>query len=399
MVFDVCIIGGGIVGLATGYKLLLQQPGLKLCIVEKEAAIAQHQTGHNSGVIHSGIYYKPGSAKALNCTNGYKQMVEFCQTNNIAHDICGKLIVATNEEEIPRLRELQDRGVANGLKQLALIQASEIKRYEPHAAGLAALYVPQAGITDYKLVAQKLAELIRGMGGTIELGFKVQQIKTQNGEKHIANRKQNIQAKVLVNCAGLYCDKIATMDGLEPGIQIIPFRGEYYELKDNKTELVRNLIYPVPDPEFPFLGVHFTRMIGGGVEAGPNAVLAFQREGYRKGQVNVGELAETLSYSGFLKIAQKHWRYGMGEMYRSYSKAAFVQSLQKLVPEVTEADVTYHGSGVRAQACDRDGKLLDDFYIKESEQSVHVLNAPSPAATASLAIGDTIAEKVATKLV
>jgi len=394
----VLIAGGGIVGLATAYQLLQQQPGCRLIVLEKEHELARHQTGHNSGVIHSGIYYRPGSLKAQNCINGYRQLLAFCEQNNIPYERCGKIIVATRPAERPALRTLYERGLANGLTGIKMLRKEELPDYEPHVSGLEGIYVPQTGIIDYRQVALALAERIREAGGQIFTGKKVEQVQERHHALVVHTQEEEYSARVFVNCAGLYSDKLALQCFTDLQVRIVPFRGEYYKLRKEKEHLVRNLIYPVPDPAFPFLGVHFTRMIGGGVEAGPNAVLAFRREGYRKTDVSWSELAETLAWPGFRKVAVKYWRTGLEEMYRSYSKAAFTRALQKLIPEVTEADLEAGGAGVRAQACHRNGTLLDDFLILENAHMVHVCNAPSPAATSSLSIGQHVAEKVLHKI-
>lgn len=398
MNFDVVIVGAGIVGLTTAYRLLQQQPDISIAIFDKEQAVAQHQTGHNSGVIHSGIYYKPGSLKAENCLRGYNMMLEFCKTYDIEHELCGKVIVATDEAEHERLLSILERGQANGLTDLALVDDKTLKELEPKVNGISGIHVPQTGIINYTAVSNKLAELIQQQGAKLFLGEAVVRLKTQDKITTVTSTKRQVQCKTLVNCAGLYSDKIALMEGPDPDIRIVPFRGEYYHLTKAAEPLVRNLIYPVPDPAFPFLGVHFTRMIEGGVEAGPNAVLAFKREGYTNTEFDVNELGETLAWPGFQKVAAKYWRTGMGELYRSFSKTAFTNALQKLIPEIQEQHLVKGNAGVRAQACDREGNLLDDFSIHETEQNIHVLNAPSPAATSSLSIGSTIAEKVINKL-
>jgi (S)-2-hydroxyglutarate dehydrogenase len=397
--YDVIIVGGGIVGLATGLKTLESNPALKLLIIEKEPAVALHQTGNNSGVIHSGLYYKPGSLKARNCIDGYNLLIDFCNRNQVPYDLCGKIVVATEETELPLLKNLYERGAQNGLKNFRMLKAEELKEYEPHVAGLAGFFVPQTGIVDYKLVAEKYAELIRKNGGTIVLGETVQEVKASGTNSIVITSKNEYQAKLIINCAGLYSDKIARLTSENVNVKIIPFRGEYYKLKTEKEYLVKNLIYPVPDPNFPFLGVHFTRMMKGGVEAGPNAVLAFSREGYKKSDINLSELAESLAWPGFQRVAKKYWKTGLGEMYRSFSKAAFTKALQKLIPEIQQNDLVEGGAGVRAQACDRTGGLVDDFLIIEEARAINVCNAPSPAATSSLSIGKTVAELALKKLV
>lgn len=388
---DVIIIGGGIVGLATALQLKNTNPQLKLLLIEKEDELAKHQTGNNSGVIHSGLYYKPGSLKATNCIRGYHLMIDFCRANAIPFDLCGKIVVATEEKELPLMENLYKRGEQNGLKNLKRLRKEELKEYEPHVMGLAGIFVPQTGIVDYKLVALKYGELIQRMNGEIKFGEKVLDIQTASDHSLVVTQKTSYKAKLVINCAGLYSDKVARMTVPKLNVKIIPFRGEYFKLKKEKEYLVKNLIYPVPDPNFPFLGVHYTRMAKGGVEAGPNAVLAFQREGYKKSQINLSELGETLAWPGFQKVAAKYWRTGFGEMYRSFSKSAFTKALQKLIPEIQESDLVEGGAGVRAQACDREGGLVDDFLILEEKQVINVCNAPSPAATSSLAIGETVA--------
>lgn len=395
---DVIIIGGGIVGLATAYQLLQQKPGLKLTLLEKEDSLARHQTGNNSGVIHSGLYYKPGSLKATNCIHGYNLLVDFCQKESIPFELCGKIVVATEKEQLPVLENLFIRGQQNGLTNLQKLKADQLKEYEPHVTGLAGIHVPQTGIVDFKLVAEKYGECIHRLGGEIKLGEKVIGIKNSGNASLVETKKGTYSGKLLINCAGLYSDKLARLTSKNVDVKIIPFRGEYYKLKKEKEYLVRNLIYPVPDPNFPFLGVHFTRMMKGGVEAGPNAVLAFKREGYTKSQVNLAELFESLMWPGFQKVAAKYWKTGMGEMYRSFSKGAFTKALQKLIPEVQPEDLVAGGAGVRAQACDRNGGLVDDFLILEEAHVINVCNAPSPAATSSLAIGETISKLVINRL-
>lgn len=389
MQYSVVIVGGGIVGLATALQLIKKKLGLKILVLEKEAELAKHQTGNNSGVIHSGIYYKPGSLKATNCIRGYHQLIAFCQEQNIPFELCGKIIVATDESEKPLLQNLFVRGEQNGLKKLKKLSAGELKEYEPHVKGIGGIFVPQTGIVDYKLVAEKYGEVLRTQGVEIHLGERVVNIQTEKSTTVITD-KSSYTTELVINCAGLYSDKVARLTVQNLNVKIIPFRGEYYKLRKEKEHLVKNLIYPVPDPNFPFLGVHFTRMAKGGVEAGPNAVLAFQREGYKKSDINLSELAETLAWPGFQKVAAKYWRTGFGEMYRSFSKAAFTKALQKLIPEIQQQDLVEGGAGVRAQACDRDGGLVDDFLILEEKNVINVCNAPSPAATSSLAIGETV---------
>ena len=395
MQYDVVLVGGGIVGLATGYKLIAARPDLKIAILEKESQLALHQTANNSGVIHSGLYYKPGSLKAINCIQGYHELVTFCEEENIPYEITGKVVVATRDSQKPLLTMLMERGLENGLTGTRNISLGELKEYEPHCTGVGAIHVPQTGIVDYLQVALAYGRKIVQLGGAIFLDHKVLEIKQKESINYIETSKGTFQAKLVVNCAGLYSDKVARMnDASINDVKIIPFRGEYFKLKAEREYLVKNLIYPVPDPNFPFLGVHFTRMQKGGVEAGPNAVLAFKREGYKKTQVDFAELAETLTWPGFQKVAAKYWKTGIGELYRSFSKAAFTKALQELIPEIQESDLVEGGAGVRAQACDRTGGLLDDFAIRESEFAINVLNAPSPAATSSLAIGGTVADMV-----
>jgi len=398
MQYEVAIIGGGIVGLSSAYNLLKQRPGTKLILLEKEEGIAKHQTGNNSGVIHSGIYYKPGSLKAKNCMEGYRMLLDFCDENGIEYDLCGKVIVATEKSELAQLQMLYDRGIENGLEGMKMLGTNGIKEYEPHCVGIKGIFVPQTGIIDYKQVSAKYRDKIEELGGEIVLGAKVEDIVKKNGELTIQHSKGETGTTMLVNCAGLYSDKVAGMQFPDVDTKIIPFRGEYYMLKPSSHHLVKNLIYPVPDPNFPFLGVHYTRMMNGHIEAGPNAVLAFRREGYKRSDIHLGELFESLTWPGFRKVIKKYWRTGFGEMYRSFSKRAFTKALQKLIPEIKSTDLERAPAGVRAQACDKTGGLLDDFKIIEDEESVHVLNAPSPAATSSLAIGKAVADKIAGKL-
>jgi L-2-hydroxyglutarate oxidase len=387
--FDVTIIGGGIVGMATAMALK-QQADLSLLVVEAEDHLAAHQTGHNSGVIHSGIYYKPGSLKAKNCVEGRLAMYQFCEEHNIAHDRCGKLIVALTAEELPQLDTLEQRGKANGLVDIRRIPADEIKEFEPHAWGVGGIYVPYTGIVDYKQVVETYGTIVKNSGGEIRTSSRVLKVQSNPDEFVLETSKGEVHTRNIINCGGLQSDRLARLCGVDPKLQIIPFRGEYYEIVKEKEHLVRNLVYPVPDPRFPFLGVHFTRMIHGGVEAGPNAVLAFKREGYNFFDLSVGDLIQYAAYIGFWRMAAKYWKTGFGEMYRSLSKAAFVSALRKLIPELEDNDVHRSGSGVRAQALAPNGALLDDFSIAEAEHMIHVLNAPSPAATASISIGKTI---------
>ena len=389
--YDITIIGGGIVGLATALKLKKSNPFLNILLLEKENELAKHQTGNNSGVIHSGLYYKPGSLKATNCIHGYHLLIDFCREHEIPFDLCGKIVVASDEAELPLLENLYQRGQQNGLQNLKKLKKEELKDYEPHVTGQAGIFVPQTGIVDYKIVANKYGNLIQEKGGSINLGERVLDIQSSEDKSVVITQKSSYTTRLVINCAGLYSDKVARMTVPELNVKIIPFRGEYYKLKKEKEYLVKNLIYPVPDPNFPFLGVHFTRMAKGGVEAGPNAVLAFRREGYKKSDISFSELGETLAWPGFQKVAAKYWRTGFGEMYRSFSKGAFTKALQKLIPEIQETDLVEGGAGVRAQACDRNGGLVDDFMILEEKKVINVCNAPSPAATSSLAIGETVA--------
>jgi len=393
MALDVIIVGGGIVGLATAHRLLEQNPNLKIALFEKEKAVAMHQTGNNSGVIHSGLYYKPGSLKAKNCIDGYHQLISFCEEHQIPFEITGKIVVASTEDQKPLLNNLYVRGQENGLEGIRKISVGEMREIEPYVTGVEGMWVPQTGIVDYRVVAAKLAVLNESKGVEMHLGEQVLSITKGQTLSIVETTKGTYETKLLINCGGLYSDKIAQMTQREPlDVRILPFRGEYFKLREDKEYLVKNLIYPVPDPNFPFLGVHFTRMKRGGVEAGPNAVLAFKKEGYKKSQIDLKELWETLSWPGFQKVAAKYYETGFGEMYRSFSKAAFTKALQVLIPEIQESDLVEGGAGVRAQACDRSGGLLDDFSIVEDAKVINILNAPSPAATSSLSIGKTVAE-------
>ncbi len=400
--YDVIIVGAGIVGLSTCYKLLEKNPGLKVCIIEKEEGVSKHQTGNNSGVIHSGIYYKPGSLKALNCRKGYNMLLDFCDENQIRYEICGKVIVATDEKELEGMQRIYDRGVENGLEGLKYLTPEEIMEYEPNVTNaVKGIYVPQTGIIDYKEVSEKLEELIYDMGGEIHFEERLADIKLRRSDTlvedtfvEIMTNKEYYTAKFLITCAGLQSDRIAKITNPGINIKIIPFRGEYYVLKKEKRDLVKNLIYPVPDPQFPFLGVHFTRMLDGEREAGPNAVFAFKREGYNKFDIDFRDMFDAVLWKGFINIAKKYWRMGFMEFYRSFSKPAFLKSLQRLIPSVEYGDIIPGGAGIRAQACDNKGNLIDDFLFVEKENILHVCNAPSPAATACLSIGETIAEKV-----
>jgi (S)-2-hydroxyglutarate dehydrogenase len=390
--YDIAIVGAGIVGLATARALQERSPGVRLVLLEKEREIAQHQTGHNSGVIHSGIYYKPGSHKARLCVEGVRLMKAFCEKNGIAVETCGKVIIATSQDEVPRLQTLYERGVANGVPGVTLIDLARLKELEPHASAVAAIHSPQTAIVDYGQVSQAFARDLVAHGATLERNFRVTSIARVGGELRVGTGDGRVvTARHLVNCAGLYSDVIAGLAGAPSDVQIVPFRGEYYMIRPERHGLVRGLIYPVPDPEFPFLGVHFTRTIHGEVEAGPNAVLAFAREGYSWKNVRPAELAATLWFPGLWRMAAKYWQTGAYEVYRSLSKAAFVKALQRLVPDLTADDIHPGGAGVRAQAVTREGALVDDFRIVQSQDAIHVLNAPSPGATASLAIGRHIA--------
>ncbi|MDP8947145.1 MAG: L-2-hydroxyglutarate oxidase [Actinomycetota bacterium] len=392
--FDFAVIGGGIVGLSAARALLERHPGARLLVLEKERGWARHQTGHNSGVIHSGIYYKPGSLKARYCREGARALVEFCRERGIDYEICGKVIVAVEPGELPLLDDLYERGLKNGL-EVEKIGPEELGELEPHASGLAALVVPSTGIVDFAKVAGEFAALVKEKGGRLRTGTEVKGISETGGAVVVRTDGGTFRARRLVNCAGLQSDRVARLCGVEPGTRIVPFRGEYYELRPEKRYLVKNLIYPVPNPAFPFLGVHFTRSISGIVEAGPNAVLGLAREGYKKTDFDFGDFVEELTYPALWRLARKNWRTGIREIQRSFSKKAFVRGLKKLVPEIEEEDVVPIAAGVRAQALKEDGTLVDDFLISEGKSSVHVLNAPSPAATASIPIGREIARRVA----
>jgi len=391
--YKTIFIGGGIVGLSAAYKLL-QKHNNELLLLEAEDSLAKHQTGNNSGVIHSGLYYKPGSLKAKNCFIGREMLYDFCRQNDIPHDNCGKIVVATNPDEVETLRMLEQRGIQNGLTKIKRINKEQIKEYEPHAYGVEALFVPYTGIVDYNEVCNKLSILIRELGGEIKLNSRVTNIKSLNNKILVQTSNNEFICDYLVNCAGLQSDKIAKLSGLNPDVKIIPFRGEYYKLKKDKEHLVKNLIYPVPDPRFPFLGVHFTRMIIGGVECGPNAVLALKREGYKKSDIDISQIFDMILFKGFWLMAKKYYKMGFEEFRRSFSKKLFTVSLKKLIPKITEDDLIPGGAGVRAQALDNNGNLIDDFRIIQTKNMIHVLNAPSPAATASLSIGDTISNMI-----
>jgi len=391
--YDVVVVGGGIVGLATALQLLRICPDTKLALIEKESELDQHQTGHNSGVIHSGLYYKPSSLKAKNCREGYRQLTSFCQEQGVPYEICGKLVVATTPEELPRLETLYHRGIANGLEGLRFVNDEEIREIEPYCSGIKGLWVPQTGIVDYTVVTQQYGEKLRQLQAEIALNEQVEQIIKNHPKVEVVTTKATWKARCVVVCSGLQSDRLARQTDPDLPLRIIPFRGEYYQLKPEATYLVHNLLYPVPNPAFPFLGVHFTRLINGGVECGPNAVLSFSREGYQKLAFNGGDTWQTLTWPGFQKVAAQYWRTGVWEFYRSLSKIAFVNALQKLVPDVRSKQLDFGGAGIRAQACDRAGNLLDDFDIRIHQSVIHVCNAPSPAATSSLAIGKTVAKK------
>lgn len=390
---DVAIIGAGIVGLAIGKEILRRRPEKRLLILDKENTVAAHQTGHNSGVIHSGLYYKPGSLKAKLCVQGARSLVEFCREHDVPHAICGKLVVATEESEAPALEELYRRGTANGVAGLRMIEAAEIRDIEPHTQGIRALHVPGTGITDFRLVCEKYAEIIRGDGGDIQLGQAVEAVFAYPNEVVLRTPRAEFHCGYVINCAGLFSDRIARLARANLDLRIVPFRGEYYEIAPDKRHLVRGLIYPVPDPRFPFLGVHFTTRIDGSVEAGPNAVLAMAREGYKRGDIDPAEIAGLLAFPGFWIMGAKYWKSAVDEYYRSFSKEAFLKSLQKFLPQLTLGDLHPGGSGVRAQALDRSGHLVDDFRFAFSDRMLHVCNVPSPAATASLAIASTVVDQ------
>lgn len=396
--YDVAVIGGGIVGLATAMDLSARMPGVKLVVLEKESHVARHQTGHNSGVIHSGLYYRPGSLKAATCVTGAKLMVEFCRANDIPHDICGKVVVATEEAELPALEVLYQRGQANGVPGLTMIGPERLREIEPHARGLKALHVPTTGLVDYTDVAGVFAQLIQQRGGEIRTSARVTHLFRRERTWVVETTRGEVTARYLVTCAGLYADRLAAKAGAARDLRIVPFRGEYYDLIPERQSLVKSMIYPVPHPALPFLGVHFTRSIHHGVHAGPNAVLALRREGYRKTDVHLGELLDMVRYPGFWRMAARYWKAGVMEIVRSLSKPAFVRALQRLVPEVRSADLVPGGSGVRAQAVDPHGALLDDFDLVEGDGVMYVRNVPSPAATASIRIGQIITENILSAL-
>jgi L-2-hydroxyglutarate oxidase len=400
MRYNVIVVGAGIVGLATAYQLIKKKPELNILVIEKEHQVARHQTGHNSGVIHSGIYYKPGSLKAKNCIEGYEMLLAFCNENNIKYELCGKVIVATNQDEVKLLDAIYERGLENGLSKIKKLNQEELKSIEPHVNGVAGIQVPYTGIIDYVEVAEKYAQLFKEKGGSIKCGEKVLDIlENKDQEVEVKTTNGTYFCDLLINCAGLYSDKVATIAEKKHNVRIIPFRGEYYKLKKEAKHLVKHLIYPVPDPNFPFLGVHFTRMIDGNIEAGPNAVFAFKKEGYKKTDINLRELLGSLVWPGFRKVAIKYWKTGLGEYKRSFSKSAFTSALQKLIPEIKAENLIPAQAGVRAQACDKNGGLIDDFLFVDTKNQIHVLNAPSPAATSSLSIGNHISEMAIEKLI
>ena len=390
--YDFVIIGAGIVGLATGIKLLELNPKLKIVILEKEKYLGVHQTGNNSGVIHSGIYYKPGSLKAENCRRGYDLLIQFLREHEVVHDICGKIIVAVDDEEVNKLHQIFDRGHKNGLKNLKMLNANEMREIEPNVRGKKAILVPQSGIVDFREVLEEFTNLLEKFDSHVIYDTVIEDIKENSDSVTVCDGDKSYSAKYAIICAGLQSDRLAKKNNEDIEFRIIPFRGEYYKLKDESKSLIKNLIYPVPDPSFPFLGVHFTRKINGEIEAGPNAVLSFAREGYGKYDFNFKDTIDTFSWRGFQKVALKYWKTGFGEFYRSYNKSAFTKALKRLVPSVEIGDLEVGGAGIRAQACDKAGNLIDDFYFKKSNRVLHVCNAPSPAATASLAIGETISK-------
>lgn len=392
------IIGGGIVGLATAYRLAERFPGARVTVLEKELQLGQHQTGHNSGVLHCGLYYKPGTLRARLAVAGIRQMVAFCQQNAIPYEICGKLVVAADNDELPRLRTLEERGKANGLENLRWLNSAEMREIEPHVGGVAALRIPQEGIVDYARVTAALGRQLTERGATVVTGARVTRIQHVGSGWLAKTAAGEFEADFLVNCAGLHCDRVAEMAGERRDTRILPFRGEYYKIKTDRQHLVNHLIYPVPDPRFPFLGVHFTRLIHGGIEAGPNAVLAFAREGYRKTDLNPGDLWDAVSYSGLWRFLGRYRSVAWYELRRSLSRRLFCRSLARLVPEIQPSDLDTGGAGVRAQAMSPTGEIIQDFKLIARPNALHVLSAPSPAATASLAIGSEIVDVVAKAL-
>ena len=391
MIYDIAVVGGGIVGLATALALLTEQQVASVIVLEAEKEVAAHQTGHNSGVIHAGLYYRPGSLKAALCRTGRQRLYAFCQELAIPHENCGKLVVALTPEELPRLEALYARGTANGL-QLKRLAADELRQYEPHVAGLAGLWAPETGIVDYGQVAAAYAHQVQMAGGRVRTNRRIQRVQRLPDRIVLETELEEIECRNLIACAGLQADRFARRCGVEPGVRIVPFRGEYYTIRPERRDLVRGLVYPVPDPQFPFLGVHYTRRVDGSIEAGPNAVLALKREGYGKLSFRPADVWSTLSYGGFWRLAARYWRTGSAEIYRSFSRYAFWRALRRLTPDLAVDDLVPGGAGVRAQALAPDGSLLDDFHIVSAYRQIHVLNAPSPAATASLAIGSHVAQ-------
>lgn len=394
MTYDFTIVGAGIVGLSTAFKLSSAFPDLNILVLEKERRVAAHQTGNNSGVIHSGIYYQPNSYRAKNCIDGRHQLVNFCKEHQVDYEICGKVIVATEPDEIPRLNTIFETGKINKIEGITKIDRQELKEIEPYANGTEAIHVPCSGIVDFVGVCEQLKMLVEGNGNKVNCGQEVRNITRSKGRLKITTKNNVFNSKYLINCAGLYSDRVAQAAGVRPDVQIVPFRGEYFELKPEVRHWVKGLIYPMPNPEFPFLGVHFTKMVSGAVECGPNAVFAFKREGYDKVSFNLNETIETLNYPGFWKLAKQHWKMGLDEYYRSFSKKAFVKGLQKLIPSIKPSHLKKTSSGVRAMALQPNGEILDDFHFEVTATEIHVLNAPSPAATAGLAIGDEIVKRV-----
>ena len=390
--WDIAIIGGGIIGLASALELLTRRPGLRLVVLEKEQQIAQHQSGHNSGVIHSGIYYNPGSLKARACVAGKSRLIRFCDEHAIPYELCGKVIVATDPEELPRLENLYQRGLANAVPGLELIGPEQLREIEPHVVGIKALWAPTTGIIDFTRVAAKYAELVMERGGAIDCNHRVDAITRRDGYQHLVTSGGPVTTRYVISCAGLHADRVARLTGAPASPRIVPFRGDYYVLRPERRDLVKGLIYPVPDPRFPFLGVHFTRRIDGEIWLGPNAVLAFAREGYRRLDFNIRDLSDSLRYRGFQRLAAKFWRTGVAEMYRDFSKMAFLKALQRYMPTLRASDLLPGPSGVRAQALAPDGSLVDDFVVDHQDDTIHVRNAPSPAATSSLAIAEMIAD-------
>ena len=395
---SVAVVGGGIVGLATAYRIQQRFPGVRVTVLEKETSVGRHQSSHNSGVLHCGLYYKPGSKRAKLAVRGIRQMIEFCQTHSIAHEVCGKLVVATSDDELPRLHALFERGQQNGLRGLRLLNPVELLEIEPHAAGVGAIHVPEEGIADYPKVCETLAELVRGQGGEVITSARVTQLRREGPGWRVIHTAGEVDCDWLISCAGLHSDRVAALTGRKRTVRIVPFRGEYYLLRPDRQYLVRSLIYPVPDPRLPFLGVHFTRMIHGGIEAGPNAVLALAREGYTKRDVSPADVIDSLAFPGLWRFLGKYGRTCWDEIRRSFSRELFCRSMQRLVPEIQLADLVPGGSGVRAQAMSPDGTLVDDFHFVQGERELHVVNAPSPGATSSLAIGEEIADVVAQSL-